>query len=158
MAEELTHLTGDGRVHMVDVGDKPATVRWARAEGLVYARPEALEAVRAGTAAKGDVPAVTRVAAIMAAKRTAEIVPLCHPISLSGIEVTVEVRADHIRVEVLARAVGPTGVEMEALTAVSAACLTVYDMLKGLDRAMTIGPIRLLEKAGGRSGHFRREA
>ncbi|MCL8207891.1 MAG: cyclic pyranopterin monophosphate synthase MoaC [Actinomycetia bacterium] len=158
VAEELTHLTGDGRVHMVDVGDKPATVRWARAEGLVYARPEALEAVRAGTAAKGDVPAVTRVAAIMAAKRTAEIVPLCHPISLSGIEVTVEVRADHIRVEVLARAVGPTGVEMEALTAVSAACLTVYDMLKGLDRAMTIGPIRLLEKAGGRSGHFRREA
>jgi cyclic pyranopterin phosphate synthase len=158
VAEELTHLTGDGRVHMVDVGDKAATVRCARAEGLVYARPEAVEAVRAGTAAKGDVSAVTRVAAIMAAKRTAEIVPLCHPIPLSGIEVTVEVRADHIRVEVLARAVGPTGVEMEALTAVSAACLTVYDMLKSLDRAMTIGPIRLLEKAGGRSGHFRREA
>lgn len=157
MAEELTHLTGDGRVHMVDVGDKPPTARWARAEGAVYARPEALAALRAGTTPKGDVLAVTRVAAIMAAKRTADIVPLCHPVALAGVEVTVDVLADRIRVEVATRAVGPTGVEMEALTAVSAACLTLYDMLKSLDRAMTIGPIRLLEKGGGRSGHFRRE-
>jgi cyclic pyranopterin phosphate synthase len=157
VADELSHLTGDGRVRMVDVGDKPATTRWARAEGFVSVRPEALAALRTGTAPKGDVLAVTRVAAIMAAKRTAELVPLCHPVSLAGVDVAVDVLADAVRVEVQTRSVGPTGVEMEALTAVAAACLTVYDMLKSLDRAMTIGPIRLLEKAGGRSGHFRRE-
>jgi len=153
----LTHIAADGAVHMVNVGGKAVTERVAVAEGSVTMAPETLAAIRAGDVKKGDVLSVARVAAIMAAKRTADIVPLCHPIPIDGITVTLDPDAGlpGIRVAVAVTTTGRTGVEMEALTAVSAACLTVYDMAKALDRGMTIGPIRLLEKAGGRSGHWR---
>jgi cyclic pyranopterin phosphate synthase len=153
----LPHLTDAGRVHMVDVGEKPDTVRTARAEGFVETRREVLDLVRAGAAPKGDVLAVARVAGIQAAKRTADLVPLAHPLALTGVAVEIELLEDRVRVEAVASTRGPTGVEMEALAAVVGACLTVYDMLKARDRAMTIGPIRLLDKTGGRSGVFRRD-
>lgn len=157
LGRELTHLAADGAVHMVNVGGKDVTERVAVAEGSVAMAPATLAAIRAGDIKKGDVLGVARVAAIMAAKRTAELIPLCHPIPIDGITVTLDPdeALPGIRVEVAVTTTGRTGVEMEALTAVSAACLTVYDMAKALDRGMTIGPIRLLEKAGGRSGHWR---
>lgn len=155
MAEEdLPHLTAHGEVHMVDVGDKPETRRTAKAEGFIQVRPEVLRVVQEGQAAKGDVLAVARVAAIMAAKRTAEWIPLCHPIALTGVDISIGVEEAGIRVLAETRTSGQTGVEMEALTAVSAACLTIYDMLKASDRGMTIGPVRLLAKSGGRTGQF----
>ncbi len=157
LGHRLTHLRADGAAHMVDVGGKGATQRVAVAEGTVRMAAATLDAIMAGNVAKGDVVAVARVAGIMAAKRTADIVPLCHPIGLDA--VSVELEPDRAlpgyRVRARAATSGRTGVEMEALTAVSAACLTLYDMAKALDRAMVIGDLRLLEKSGGRSGDYR---
>jgi cyclic pyranopterin phosphate synthase len=151
---ELTHLDSEGRAHMVDVSAKQQTVREAVARGAVSMRPETLERIVAGDMPKGDVLAVARVAGIMAAKRTPEIIPLCHPLLLS--HVAIDLRPDHagsrLLIEATVRTTGPTGVEMEALTAVSAAGLTIYDMCKAIDRAMRIGDIRLAQKRGGRSG------
>ncbi len=142
---------------MVEVGDRPASRREAEAEGLIAMAPQTLALVLAGAAPKGDVLAVARVAAIQAAKRTWELIPLCHPIALSGLEVAIEPAADGSGLRLLARArtTGPTGVEMEALTAVQVGLLTLYDMLKAVDPAMTIGPVRLLRKSGGRQGDWR---
>jgi cyclic pyranopterin phosphate synthase len=144
---------------MVDVSDKEITSRTAIAEGAVVMAPATLELVRSGTAAKGDVIATARIAGIMAAKKTHELIPLCHPIMLA--KVTVDIEADPelpgLRVRATTRVADRTGVEMEALTAVSVACLTLYDMVKAVDRGMSIGPIRLLEKTGGRSGVWKAE-
>lgn len=150
----LPHLNARGEVHMVRVSDKPSTPRRARARGLIYTRPEVIDAVRQGTAIKGDVLAVARVAGVMAAKHTPDWIPLAHPVALSGTEILLSLEEDHIRVEATVETVGPTGVEMEAMTAVSAALLTIYDMLKAQDRGMTMAGICLLEKSGGRSGHY----
>ena len=152
----LTHLSPSGEANMVDVGDKPATIREATAEGRVVMAPETLALVIAGDAKKGDVLGVSRVAGIMAAKRTHELIPLCHPLALSkvSVELTPDERLPGVRVTATARVTGPTGVEMEALTAVSVACLTIYDMTKAVDRGMRIEGIRLLAKSGGRSGDY----
>ena len=153
----LSHLNGAGQVHMVEVGDRPATDRRAVAEGFLAMAPAVLALVLEGRAPKGDVLAVARVAAIQAAKRTWELIPLCHPIGLTGLEVRIEPSADGrgLRLEAAARTTGPTGVEMEALTAAAVGLLTLYDMVKSADPAMTIGPVRLLEKTGGRHGPWR---
>ncbi len=157
-APSLTHLGRSGEANMVDVGDKPETERTAVATGLVRMKPETLATIRAGDAKKGDVLGTARIAGIMAAKKTHELIPLCHPLMLN--KVSVEIEPDEalpgLRVTALARVSGRTGVEMEALTAVSVACLTIYDMAKAIDRGMEIGEIRLSEKSGGRSGHYRR--
>jgi cyclic pyranopterin phosphate synthase len=155
----LTHLNEAGEAHMVDVGGKPATRRVALAEGTIHMRRETLELIRAGGQRKGDVLGVARVAGIMAAKRTADLVPLCHPIALTHVEVELTPALDPPAVQCRARVetVGPTGVEMEALTAVQVALLTVYDMCKAVDRAMEMTGIRLLEKSGGKSGSWRRQ-
>jgi cyclic pyranopterin phosphate synthase len=155
MNPDFTHLNPAGGSRMVDVGEKPVTARMARASGRVVMSPEALAAVQARTVAKGDVLEVARLAGIQAAKRTWELVPLCHLLALDGVDVTFEFldeRTLDIRAEV--RATARTGVEMEALTAVAVAALTVYDMCKSLDRVMMIDQVRLEEKTGGRSGHF----
>lgn len=159
MSERLTHLDEAGRARMVDVSDKAATVREALACGRVRMSPETLARALAGDAKKGDVRAVAEIAGVMAAKRAAELIPLCHPIPLSKISVTVEADEGRpaLRVTAQAKTTGPTGVEMEALTAVSVACLTIYDMLKAADREMVIEGIALLEKSGGASGDFARE-
>jgi cyclic pyranopterin monophosphate synthase len=153
----LTHLDPSGAANMVDVTEKPATDRTAVAEGFVAMRPETLVLIREGDAKKGDVIGTARLAGIMAAKRTHELIPLCHPLLLS--KVTVECAIDDalpgLRLTAEVRVQGPTGVEMEALTAVSVACLTVYDMVKAVDRGMRIEGIRLLAKDGGRSGAYR---
>ena len=143
---------------MVEVGDRPASRREACAEGFIALRPEVLALVLEGRAPKGDVLAVARVAAIQAAKRTWELIPLCHPIALSGVSVELSPSADGsgLRLEATARTTGSTGVEMEALTAVQVGLLTLYDMLKSADPAMTIGPVRLLRKSGGRHGDWTR--
>jgi len=156
----LTHLNARGEVHMVEVGDRPATRREACAEGFISVRPDVLALVLEGRAPKGDVLAVARVAAIQAAKRTWELIPLCHPIALSGVSVELAPNGDGsgLRLEATARTVGSTGVEMEALTAVQVGLLTLYDMLKAADPAMTIGPVRLLRKSGGRHGDWQRVA
>jgi len=156
----LTHLSASGEANMVDVGTKAATVREASAEGRVVMAPETLRLVVEGEAKKGDVLGVARIAGIMAAKRTHELIPLCHPLALSkvSVELTPDETLPGVRVVALARVTGPTGVEMEALTAVSVACLTVYDMTKAVDRTMRIEGIRLLAKSGGRSGDFRADA
>ncbi len=156
---ELTHLDERGQARMVDVAEKPETHRVAVARGRVMMRPETLQLVREGQAAKGDVLAVARVAGIMAAKRTAELIPLCHPLPLTKVEVDLRTNEQGSCLEIEARVetVSRTGVEMEALTAVAVTALTVYDMLKAVDRGMTIDCIQLIEKAGGRSGNWRRE-
>jgi cyclic pyranopterin monophosphate synthase len=155
----LTHLNARGEVHMVDVGEKAVTTRVARASGRIRMQASTLAAVLEGRHPKGDVLAVARVAAIMAAKRTSELIPLCHPVPLDGLEVSCE--ADEnlpgIRIEARARTASRTGVEMEALTAVQVGLLTVYDMCKALDRGMVIEAVQLLEKSGGRSGHWQAE-
>jgi len=153
----LTHLNEKGEARMVDVSDKAVTHRTARAEGFVSMRPETLALVETGQAKKGDVLATARIAAIMAAKKTHELIPLCHPLSLTKVAMEFEPCDDPagIRVAAEVKVAGPTGVEMEALTAVSVACLTIYDMLKAADKAMAIGGIRLMEKTGGRSGAYR---
>jgi cyclic pyranopterin phosphate synthase len=163
MQPGLSHLNQRGEAHMVDVTAKAATDRRAAAEGFLALLPEALALVREGRAAKGDVLAVARVAAIQAAKRTSELIPLCHPLPLSGLEVTIseaplpDGSGMGLRCVATAATSGPTGVEMEALTAVQVGLLTLYDMLKSADRAMTIGPVRLLRKSGGRAGDWRRD-
>jgi cyclic pyranopterin phosphate synthase len=153
----LTHLSAGGAVHMVDVSAKPATEREAVAAGRVVMQPETLDIVRKGDAKKGDVLGAARIAGIMAAKRTHDLIPLCHPLSITKAEVDIRPDAALPGLEVTARVkvAGKTGVEMEALTAVAVACLTIYDMVKAVDRGMRIEGIRLIEKRGGRSGHFR---
>jgi len=153
----LSHLNERGEAHMVDVSDKAITSRSAIAEGFIAMRPETLALIRDGSAAKGDVLATARIAGIMAAKRTHELIPLCHPLTVTKVSVDFEEIAapPGVRVEALVKVGGQTGVEMEALTAVSIACLTIYDMLKAADRAMRIEGIRVNEKTGGRSGTFR---
>lgn len=151
----LTHLDDDGAARMVDVSAKPATVREAVATGRIGMAAAAAAAILDGAVAKGDVLAVARVAGIMAAKQTAGLIPLCHPLPISAVKLDLAVEADGVVATATVRTTGPTGVEMEALTAVSVALLTVYDMAKALDRGMTIGNIRLLAKSGGRSGDWR---
>jgi len=156
---DLTHIGADGRARMVDVGGKPETERMARASGTIRMRPETLSAIRDNVLAKGDALAVARVAGIMAAKRTSELVPLCHPVALTDVQVeaTLDEALPGVRVEAVARTTGRTGVEMEAILAVSVTLVTVYDMAKGVDKDMLISDIALLEKRGGRSGHWTRE-
>jgi cyclic pyranopterin phosphate synthase len=155
----LTHLGATGEANMVDVSSKDATSREATAEGVVAMSPETLELVLAGDARKGDVLGTARLAGIMASKRTHELIPLCHPLLLT--KVTVDIEPDPalpgLKVTATAKVTGQTGVEMEALTAVSVACLTIYDMVKAVDRGMRIEGIRLLAKSGGRSGDWRAE-
>jgi len=155
----LTHLDAEGNARMVDVSAKDVTVREAVAKGRVMMAAETLRLVIEGKAKKGDVLAVARIAGIMAAKRTHDLIPLCHPLALQSVAVDLSPDADGPAIEVTAtvRVEGKTGVEMEALTAVTVACLTVYDMLKAADRAMRIEAVRLVEKSGGRSGHYRAE-
>lgn len=153
----LTHVDRAGRVRMVDVGFKPDTSREAVARGSVSMSPTALRLIRSGQVAKGDPLQAARVAGIMAAKRTAELIPLCHPLPLSHVGVELRPARTGYVIEARVRTVAKTGVEMEALTAVAVAALTMYDMLKAVDREMVIGEIRLMEKTGGRSGHFRRQ-
>ncbi len=157
---KLSHVDEAGRARMVDVTDKPATERVARAEGHVTMSAEAFDLVRSQTVAKGDVLAVAEVAGIMGAKRTGELIPLCHPIGLEHVLVEAELDAElpGVRVLATARTVARTGVEMEALTAIAVACLTVYDMVKAVDRSMSIGDIRLLSKTGGTRGDWHRPA
>lgn len=155
---KLTHIKETGEAHMVDVGGKAATAREAVAEGRIRMQPETLRLIIAGGHQKGDVLAVARVAGIMAAKKTAELIPLCHPIALTRVEVelTPDEKQSAIHCRVIAATVGPTGVEMEALTAVQIALLTVYDMCKAVDRGMTLTDIGLVSKRGGKSGEWRR--
>ena len=155
---KLTHLDDSGAAHMVDVSAKADTVREAKAEGRIAMTAVALDAIKAGSAKKGDVLATARIAGIMAAKKTSELIPLCHPLMLSKISVDFAFEADAIRVTALVRLTGQTGVEMEAMTAVSVALLTIYDMAKAVDKAMVIGGVRLLSKTGGKSGEWRRPA
>ncbi|MBX9740015.1 MAG: cyclic pyranopterin monophosphate synthase MoaC [Beijerinckiaceae bacterium] len=158
--EKLSHISATGEAHMVDVSAKDVTSRVAIAEGRVTMKPETLALALSGDAKKGDVLGTARIAGIMAAKRTHDLIPLCHPLAIS--KVTLDLSPDEalpgIRVRALVKVAGQTGVEMEALTAVSVACLTVYDMLKAVDRFMTIDGIGILEKTGGKSGSWRRDA
>jgi cyclic pyranopterin phosphate synthase len=151
---DLTHLGADGAAHMVDVSAKADTAREAVAEGRITMSAEALDAVRAGNIKKGDVLGTARIAGIIAAKKTSELIPLCHPLMLSKIAIAFEFEDHGIRAEARVRLNGPTGVEMEALTAVSVALLTLYDMAKALDKSMVISDIRLLSKTGGKSGDW----
>jgi len=151
----LTHLDAQGRARMVDVSAKPATKREAVATGLVRMRPKTRELALSGDAKKGDVVAAAEIAGVMAAKKTAELIPLCHPLALTKVEVRVEPAEAGLAVTARVATTGPTGVEMEALTAVSVACLTLYDMLKAVERGMVIEAVRLLEKSGGASGDWR---
>ena len=157
---ELTHFDDQGRAVMVDVGAKAETRRVAVAAGRISMQPETLAMIQAGSARKGDVLGVARLAGIMGAKRTADLIPLCHPIPLTkvGVDFAIDETANAVDCTATAETVGRTGVEMEALTAVQVALLTIYDMCKAVDRGMVIGPVRLLEKLGGKSGHWRREA
>jgi cyclic pyranopterin phosphate synthase len=154
---KLSHLNDKGEARMVDVSDKATTHRTAVAEGFISMAPATLALAEKGEAKKGDVLAAARIAGIMAAKRTHELIPLCHPLAITKASVDFEMSRAPAGIRVIAevKVSGQTGVEMEALTAVSVACLTIYDMLKAADKAMTLGPIRLLEKTGGRSGTYR---
>ena len=151
---ELTHLDDAGQARMVDVGDKPETARLAVASATVRTRPDVVEKIASRALEKGDVLAVARVAGIMAAKRTAELIPLCHPLPLDSVTVDFTLAGDRVVIRAAARTHGKTGVEMEALTAASVAALAIYDMCKAVDRRMTIEGVRLEEKSGGKSGHF----
>ena len=153
----LTHIDEQGRSRMVDVGDKPVTSRTATASGFVRMSPNTVAAIREHRTPKGDPLEAARIAGLMAAKKTAELIPLCHPLPLNHAEVELELRPEGISIVATARTDGRTGVEMEALTAVSVAALTLYDMCKAIDRGMTIGEIRLESKTGGRSGDYKRQ-
>ncbi|MEM7635483.1 MAG: cyclic pyranopterin monophosphate synthase MoaC [Pseudomonadota bacterium] len=157
---KLTHLDDAGNAHMVDVSEKQVTTRIAVAAGRVSMLAETVQLIKSGMAKKGDVIATARIAGIMAAKRTHELVPLCHPLAISKITVDLDINEPDNAVDVTAtvKVEGKTGVEMEALTAVSVTCLTVYDMVKAVDRGITISDIKLIEKQGGKSGHFRADA
>ncbi|MCE9608383.1 MAG: cyclic pyranopterin monophosphate synthase MoaC [Planctomycetia bacterium] len=154
--DELTHFDSSGAARMVDVGDKPITARTARASGRVRMQPTTLALIRTRGHRKGEVLEIARLAGIMAAKRTDELIPLCHSLPLDGATLDFSFDDESVLIEAVVRCTGRTGVEMEALTAVSVAALTIYDMCKSVDRAMTLEAIRLEEKSGGRSGHFRR--
>lgn len=157
MAKALTHIDRGGSAHMVDVSSKPATERVAVAAGFVRMSPATLDLVRSGNAKKGDVLGAARIAGIMAAKKTHELIPLCHPLAISNVEIDIAPERDGIAVRATVKVTGQTGVEMEALTAVSVACLTVYDMVKAVERGVAIETIRLIEKSGGKSGDYRAE-
>ena len=154
--QNLTHFDAAGQAHMVDVGDKAETSRVARAAGSIFMKPETLALIRSGSAKKGDVLGIARIAAIMATKRTSDLIPLCHPIALTRVSADFDIDAENhaVHCRVTAECHGRTGVEMEALTATSVGLLTIYDMCKAVDRGMRIENIRLLEKAGGKSGHW----
>ncbi|PHR16905.1 MAG: cyclic pyranopterin monophosphate synthase MoaC [Sphingopyxis sp.] len=151
---KLTHIDGDGAAHMVDVGGKADTVREAHAEGRISMKPDVLEAIKANAMKKGDALATARIAGIMAAKKTSDLIPLCHPLALTKVAVDFDFLDDGIKVSSLARLTGKTGVEMEALTACSVALLTIYDMSKAMQKDMVISDIRLLSKSGGKSGDW----
>jgi cyclic pyranopterin monophosphate synthase len=151
---KLSHLNDKGEAHMVDVSEKAVTTRSATARGRVVAEPATIDLIRSGTAKKGDVLATARLAGIMAAKKTSDLIPLCHPLMISKVSVDFEIAAGHIDVEATVKVEGKTGVEMEALTACSVACLTIYDMLKAVDRGMRITDVRVVEKSGGKSGLY----
>lgn len=155
---KLTHFDQSGQAHMVDVGDKASTRRIAIARGHISMLPSTLALIESGDAKKGDVLGIARIAAIQASKKTADLIPLCHPISLSKVSVSFDIDTSNSKVscEVTAETTGQTGVEMEALTAVNVALLTIYDMCKAVDRGMTMSEIKLLEKQGGKSGHWQR--
>ena len=154
MEKELTHIDADGRLRMVDVGDKDVTRRQARVRGEIRMRPETARLIREDKVKKGNVLEAARLAGIMAAKRTGELIPLCHPLNLTAVEVDFDIGEDRVSVEAQARIADRTGVEMEALTAASVALLTIYDMCKAVDRGMEIGRLRLVEKRGGASGTY----
>ncbi len=152
---KLTHLGEDGAARMVDVGGKPATARRSVASGRITMSPQVLEAIRAGNAPKGDVLGTARIAGIMAAKRTGDLIPLCHPLGLEAVNIDFDYEEDAIRATATASLIGRTGVEMEAMTAVSVALLTIYDMAKAIDKGMVIDSIRLIAKSGGKSGDWK---
>ena len=154
--QTLTHFDAAGQAHMVDVGGKAETVRVARAAGSILMQPATLALIRAGSASKGDVLGIARIAAIQASKRTSELIPLCHPVALTRVsaEFAIDVAQNAVHCAVTAECLGRTGVEMEALTATAVALLTIYDMCKAVDRGMRIENVRLLEKSGGKSGHW----
>lgn len=154
---KLTHLDEKGAARMVDVGGKPETARGATATGRIRMSPQTLAAIRDGSGPKGDVLAAARIAGIMAAKKTGELIPLCHPLALDAVSVDFDFEADGVRATAKASLTGRTGVEMEAMTAASIALLTIYDMAKALDKGMVIEEVRLLEKSGGKSGTWRAE-
>jgi len=156
VSPKLTHLNERGEVHIVDIGGKPVTARRAVARATVEALPETVAAIAGGTLKKGDALAVARIAGIMAAKKTSELIPLCHPIALNRVEVEITSAGGTITILATAETSDRTGVEMEAMTAASVAALTLYDMAKGIDRAMRISTVELVEKSGGKSGDFRR--
>ena len=156
-APSLTHIDAEGRARMVDVSDKPSTLREAVAEGLVRMAPETLALALSGKAKKGEVLTTAEIAGVMAAKKTSDLIPLCHPLAISSVKVEISpIEGVGLAVVARVKTTGPTGVEMEALTAVSVAALTIYDMLKAADKAMTIETVRLMKKSGGRSGDFER--
>lgn len=156
---QSSHFNQAGEAHMVDVGDKAITQRTAITEGYIEMQPETLQLIINGEHKKGDVLAVARIAGIMASKKTAELIPLCHPLPLTHVEINLTAEADNSRVrcQTTVKTTGQTGVEMEALTATACALLTIYDMCKGMDRGMVIQAVQLLEKAGGKSGHWQRD-
>ncbi|PKO83277.1 MAG: cyclic pyranopterin monophosphate synthase MoaC [Betaproteobacteria bacterium HGW-Betaproteobacteria-11] len=158
--ESLTHFNAAGQAHMVDVGAKPETARVARVHGCIRMAPTTFALIAGGAAKKGDVLGIARIAAIQGAKRTAELIPLCHPLALTrvGVDFRLDAETSRVHIEVTAETVGRTGVEMEALTAASVGLLTIYDMCKAVDRGMVIEEIHLLEKAGGKSGHWLADA
>jgi cyclic pyranopterin monophosphate synthase len=156
MADKLTHIDTDGRAHMVDVADKDDSKRTAMARGFVHLSANTLKAIEQGRTKKGDVLSVAELAGIMAAKKTAELIPLCHPLPLSRVKLALVLAEDGVAVTSEVGCTGKTGVEMEALTAVSVACLTVYDMVKAMEKSARIGGIELVEKTGGKSGDYKR--
>lgn len=153
---ELTHFNKEGHAKMVDVTDKEVTYREAVAEGVIYMNEQTIQAIADGNIKKGDVLSVAQVAGIMAAKKTSDIIPMCHPLMLTGVDISFDVKKTEIAIKAIVKCKGETGVEMEALTAVSTAALTIYDMCKAVQKDMTIGDIKLLEKTGGKSGHYKR--
>ena len=157
---ELTHFNDQGQAHMVDVGGKPDATREATATGVIRMKPETLAVIQRGEAAKGDVLAVARIAAIQATKKTSDLIPLCHPLAITKVAVELRCEPEHraVRCTATVGLTGKTGVEMEALTAVQIGLLTVYDMVKAIDRGMVIGDVKLLEKSGGRSGHWQTDS
>jgi cyclic pyranopterin phosphate synthase len=155
MSKSLTHIDDDGNARMVDVGAKPETQRLAAASGRIRMDASALAAIRAGDAPKGDVLSTARIAGIMAAKRTGDLIPMCHPLGIDAVNIDFAFEVDAVRATATASLTGKTGIEMEAITAVTIALVTVYDMAKALDKAMVIEDVRLIEKRGGKSGHWR---
>ncbi|KTR84857.1 molybdenum cofactor biosynthesis protein MoaC [Novosphingobium barchaimii] len=154
MSTSLTHIDGDGTARMVDVGAKAETQRLARASGRIRMEAEALAAIKQGDAPKGDVLGTARIAGIMAAKRTGDLIPMCHPLAIDAVNLDFAFEADAIRATATATLTGKTGIEMEAIIAVTIALVTIYDMAKALDKAMVIEDVRLIEKRGGKSGHW----